>query len=78
MLSIIIPCYNASKFITNCLKSIENSGEEYQGLYEIIIINDGSTDGTSDILTSYNLHSTYGRGGGKNYKQYRKSGSIQY
>ncbi|WP_018667258.1 glycosyltransferase [Bacteroides gallinarum] len=65
MLSIIIPCYNASKFITNCLKSIENSGEEYQGLYEIIIINDGSTDGTSDILTSYNLHSTYGRGGVK-------------
>lgn len=67
MLSIIIPCYNASKYIINCLKSIENAGKNYQDLYEIIIVNDGSTDNINDILTTYNLQSPI-RGGGKNYK----------
>lgn len=64
MLSIIIPCYNASKYIINCLKSIENAGKNYQDLYEIIIVNDGSTDNINDILTTYNLQSPI-RGGVK-------------
>lgn len=62
MLSIIIPCYNASTYIINCLKSIEIAGEKYQDLYEIIIINDGSTDNTSDILNSYYSYNVH-RGG---------------
>lgn len=63
MLSIIIPCYNAGRYIVNCLKSIENSGKEYSSLYEIVIINDGSTDNTNDELASFCKQTM---GGGKN------------
>ena len=42
-ISIIIPIYNAEKYIERCLKSIIN--QTYQNL-EILVINDGSTDGT--------------------------------
>ena len=73
MLSIIIPCYNASTYIINCLKSIEIAGEKYQDLYEIIIINDGSTDNTSDILNSYYSYNVHR--GGKNF-QHKKSRRI--
>lgn len=47
-LSIIIPVYNAEKYLDQCLKSIC-----YQGLkredYEVLLINDGSTDGSLAI-----------------------------
>lgn len=48
--SIIIPAYNCEKYIRRCLDSvIEQEGAEK----EIIVINDGSTDGTGEILDSY-------------------------
>ena len=46
-LSIIVPCYNESKTIENLLLAIKNSGIEN---YEIIIVDDFSTDGTKKIL----------------------------
>lgn len=49
-ISIVIPCYNVSKYIKRCIKSIEN--QTFKN-YEIIIINDGSTDNILDILNSY-------------------------
>ncbi len=53
LLSIIIPCYNAEKYIENCLKSlVENSGGILSA-FEIIAINDGSTDNTLEILESF-------------------------
>jgi glycosyltransferase involved in cell wall biosynthesis len=48
--SIIIPAYNAEKFIERCLDSVTN--QSYDD-YEIIIINDGSTDGTDAIVKNY-------------------------
>ena len=48
--SIIIPAYNAEKYIEECLDSIRN--QELTEL-EIIVVNDGSTDGTSSILDRY-------------------------
>lgn len=42
-LSIIIPMYNAEKYIANCLDSILNS-DLPKDEYEVIIVNDGSTD----------------------------------
>lgn len=59
-LSIIIPAYNAEKYINECVDSIlENNGESLDQT-EIIIINDGSTDHTLEKLKKYkeykNIH----------------------
>ncbi|MCM1285847.1 MAG: glycosyltransferase [Acetobacter sp.] len=50
MLSVLIPAYNASKFIKDCLNSIVN--QSYKN-FEVIIVNDGSTDNTAEILSLY-------------------------
>lgn len=50
-LSVVIPYYNAGKFLPDTINSILNSSYP---LHEIIIVNDGSTEQTSiDILTKY-------------------------
>ena len=47
LLTIVIPAYNASKYLQKCLLSIIKS--KYLGNLEILIINDGSKDDTGDI-----------------------------
>ncbi len=49
MFSIIIPIYNESQNINKLIDEIDNSLSKYDN-YEIIIINDASTDNTSDVL----------------------------
>lgn len=49
-ISIIIPVYNEEKYLDECLESVIN--QTYRDL-EIIIINDGSTDGTDQICSIY-------------------------
>lgn len=48
--SIIIPLYNAEKYIDECLESIINQSEKS---FEVIIINDGSTDNSKKIAESF-------------------------
>ena len=50
LLSLIIPVYNSQNTLSECLDSILN--QSYIG-YEIIIINDGSTDGSQQIIEQY-------------------------
>ncbi len=47
LVSVIIPAYNVEKYIEECLKSIEN--QNYAN-YEIIVVNDGSTDNTLNVI----------------------------
>ena len=49
-ISIIIPAYNAEKYIEKCLQSIIY--QEYKD-FEVIIVNDGSTDNTKEICKKY-------------------------
>lgn len=49
-ISIIIPVYNAENTLNRCLDSIVN--QEYKN-YEVILINDGSTDNSKQILDEY-------------------------
>ena len=52
MFSIICPCYNSSKYIKStldCILKQKNDGFNY----ELICIDDGSTDNTIEILKSY-------------------------
>ena len=48
--SIIVPIYNAEKYIKKCVDSLVNQTKKE---LEIILINDGSTDNTLKILKEY-------------------------
>ena len=48
--SIIVPVYNKSKYIYQTLKSIK---EQTFSDYEVIVVNDGSTDNSRDIILSF-------------------------
>ncbi|HMG83781.1 MAG TPA: glycosyltransferase [Ferruginibacter sp.] len=48
--SIIIPTYNRAEFIGKTIESIRS--QQYAG-YEIIVIDDGSTDNTEEIIKKY-------------------------
>lgn len=49
-LSIIIPCYNYAFFLRSCLDSILE--QDYHN-YELILVDDGSTDETWEVLQEY-------------------------
>ena len=49
-ISVIVPVYNVEKYLRQCLDSILS--QTYQNL-EILIINDGSTDGSDVICREY-------------------------
>lgn len=51
-ISVIIPVYNAEKFLKNCLDSLKI--QTYKNL-EFILIDDGSTDGSAEICKSFCL-----------------------
>lgn len=50
MISIIIPIYNASKYLNQCLQSIIN--QSYKN-FEVLLIDDGSTDNSKMICKKY-------------------------
>lgn len=50
--SIIVPVYNVERYLRQCLDSLVN--QTYQNI-EIICVDDGSTDASSEILTEYAL-----------------------
>lgn len=45
--SVIIPVYNNERYIEECVRSVQN--QTFADL-EMIVINDGSTDGSGEIL----------------------------
>lgn len=48
--SIIIPCYNSIKYLNECISSVAN--QTLRGI-EIIAVDDGSTDGSSEMLDTF-------------------------
>lgn len=51
MISVIIPVYNAEKTIEAALLSVKN--QNWEGDFEIIIVDDGSTDSSRSIIETY-------------------------
>jgi glycosyltransferase involved in cell wall biosynthesis len=45
--SIVIPCYNSARFIDTTLRTVFNSTFKD---FEVLVIDDGSTDGTKEVL----------------------------
>lgn len=58
-ISIIVPAFNVESYIERCIDSLCNQSFPKE-LYEIIIVNDGSTDNTlnriNDLVSKYNSH----------------------
>ena len=50
LVSVIIPVYNAEKYLRKCLGSIIN---QTYGYLDIIMVNDGSNDRSGDICNEY-------------------------
>lgn len=58
MLSVIIPVYNAEKTVGAALESVVL--QDFIGEMEIIVVNDGCTDGSMDIVSNFKKnHSKY-------------------
>ena len=53
-ISLIIAAYNVEKFLEKCVRSCCNQSVD-PSVYEIIVVNDGSTDGTLSILKQLKL-----------------------
>lgn len=58
LVSVIIPAYNADQFIAQAIQSALN--QTYRS-YEIIVVDDGSTDTTKEVLATFgdNIHCLY-------------------
>ncbi len=51
MISVVIPAFNEEKFLPQCLESLKN--QDYEGDYEIIVVDNGSTDNTIKIAREH-------------------------
>ena len=49
-ISIVVPVYNTERFLPACLESIDIQGT---GSFEVILVDDGSTDGSPEICDAY-------------------------
>jgi len=49
-LSVLIPAYNEEQNIGKCLAEVRSALQQERIPYEIIVVNDNSTDGTADIV----------------------------
>ena len=50
LVSIVVPAYNVMDYIGKCLESIKNQSYEN---FEALVVNDGSTDKTAEIIECY-------------------------
>lgn len=55
LLSIVVPVYNVEEYLRECLDSIFDDSVD-ENSYEVIAIEDGSTDSSPEILKSYAKH----------------------
>ena len=51
-LSIFFPCYNESENVGNMIEQAVKVGEEYGADYEVVVVDDGSSDDSAAIVKS--------------------------
>src|SRR3712207_3488429 len=51
--SIVLPVYNAAAYVAEAVRSVL---AQTLGDFELILINDGSTDGSRDVLATFHDH----------------------
>ena len=77
--SVIIPAYNAAAFIGDALAALE--AQMYQGPLQIIVVDDGSTDTTKNVVEKYSrvkyfFQSNAGPASARNFGAREASGEI--
>tara|TARA_B100000242_G_scaffold249141_1_gene190381 strand:+ start:519 stop:1229 length:711 start_codon:yes stop_codon:yes gene_type:complete len=83
-ISIIVPVFNEEKTIIQILKNIKKIESKVQGDFEIIVINDGSTDNTINLLNEnkniyeklININKNQGKGNAINEGFRNSTGDI--
>jgi glycosyltransferase AglD len=76
-LSIVLPAHNEAPRIQRCIQEVERAVTALTSSYEIVVVEDGSTDGTTSIVTALSktyphllyLHSARRLGKGKAIKK---------
>ena len=53
MLSFIVPAHNEEEYVGACLESVRTAGQAIGEPFEIIVIDDGSTDRTAEIAAQH-------------------------
>lgn len=51
-ITIVVPCYNCSKYVDDMMKSLINQDYAYEKM-EVLLLNDGSTDDTLSVIKKY-------------------------
>ena len=49
-ISVVVPMYNAERYIQRCIRSVQN---QTYGNWELIIVDDGSKDGTTSLVRQW-------------------------
>lgn len=77
--SVIVPTFNAEAILTACLEALLDQSTPIKD-YEVIIVDDGSTDGTSKIAEQFNVKSIHqsnrGPAAARNRGTYEAGGDI--
>lgn len=70
LVSILIPCHNARQWIGQCIQSAIDQTYPYK---EIVVVDDGSTDGSQDVIRSFGdrVRSEFGPNRGSNFARNR-------
>ncbi len=57
LVSVVIPAYNEENYLPACLESIKN--QDYAGEYEVIVVDNASTDNTAQIARNWGAKVVY-------------------
>lgn len=57
LVSVIIPVYNGAAFVSRAIESVLN--QDYDAI-ECVVVDDGSTDNTKDIVSTFGDRIIYG------------------
>lgn len=51
--SVIVPIYNTKPFLEECIQSILDQGKTFEPPFEVILVDDGSTDGCGELCDAF-------------------------
>lgn len=53
LITFVVPCYNSEEYLDRCVESIVCGAKDFASEIEILLINDGSSDGTHDMIDEW-------------------------